>query len=161
MQAKQIASENFFYNLFIVTLAIVVLVMRKSFLHHLQLRDYPDADMMDKKERPKFFSVALRDAVIFFVLLALFFPLLFVPFFNILVQVLLWAWLIKESYFLGAASLYTSEEEITGLRRHQFVLGGIAATASVLNLIPVVNIFAPFFALIMYFHWVMLNKKSV
>jgi hypothetical protein len=149
-----------FYNLFIVTLAIVVLIMRKSFLHKLQERDYPIAKMIEKEERVKFLPIALRDAVIFFVLLALFFPLLFVPFFNIMVQVLLWAWLIKESYFLGAASLYATESEILELRKHQFVLWGIAATASVLNLIPVVNIFAPFFALIMYFHWMMLNKES-
>ena len=149
-----------YYNLFIVTLAIVVLMMRRSFLHHLQERDYPNAVTIKKEEHISFLPVAFRDAVIFFVLLALFFPLLFVPFFNILVQVLLWAWLIKESYFLGAASLYATKAQIDALRTHQLVLWAIAATASLLNLIPVINIFAPFFALIMYFHWVMMHKDA-
>jgi len=149
-----------FYNMFIVTLAIVVLVLRKYFLHKLQVRDYPEVEMIDSKERVKFLPIALKDAVIFFVLLALFFPLLFVPFFNILVQVLLWAWLIKESYFLGASSLYATKEEIESFRKHQFVLWGIAVVASVLNLIPVINIFAPFFAMIMYFHWVLMYKTE-
>ncbi len=149
-----------FYNLFIVSLAIVVLMLRKSFLHQVQQRDYPGAVEIDKDQRVGFLPVAFKDAVIFFVLLALFFPLLFVPFFNILVQVLLWAWLIKTSYFLGAATLYADSEEIARLQKHQFVLWGIAATASLLNLIPVINIFAPFFALLIYFHWVMLNKTE-
>ncbi len=147
-----------FYNLFIVSLALVTLVMRKSFLGHLQQRDYPEAALVAKEERGRFIPIALRDTGIFFILLILCFPLLFVPFFNMGVQVLLWAWLIKESYFLSASSLYAAKQEREELKKHQFILWSIAAIASLLNLIPIINILAPFFGMVMYFHWVMLNR---
>jgi len=149
-----------FYNLFIVSLVQTVLFMRHSFLKHLQQRDYPHETLIDKGNRIKFYPVAIRDTVIFFVLLILFFPLLFVPFVNVGVQLLLWAWLIKNAYFLSAASLYAKKEEVNALSAHQFVLWGIAVAGSLLNFIPVINILSPFFAQIMFFHWVMLNRET-
>ena len=149
-----------FYNLFIASLSLAVVLMRHSFLKHLQQRDYPDATLVEKGERVKFFPMALRDTGVFFLLLLLFFPLLFVPFVNVGVQLILWAWLIKNAYFLSAASLYAPKEEVQKLSIHQFVLWGIAVIASLLNFIPVINIFAPFFAQIMFFHWVMLNRNT-
>jgi len=73
-------------------------------------------------------------------------------------MILLWAWLIRESYFLSVASLYGSDDEIKELKKHNFVIWSIAFIASMLNLIPVVNILSPFFALIIFFHWIMLNR---
>ncbi len=154
----QMLAALFFYNLFIVSLAVVVLVYHKAFLHALQKRDYPDAKLAEEYRGRRFLPVALRDMGIFFGLMALFFPLFFVPFVNMGIQVLLWAWLIKDSYFLAAASLYGSDEEIKALRGHQFVIWGIAFITALFNLMPVVNILAPFFALIVFFHWVMLNR---
>jgi hypothetical protein len=150
-----------YYNLFIASLAIVVLMYRKSFLKHLQSDDYPNALMVKKDERVKFLSVALRDLGIFFALLILFFPLIFVPFVNILLQVVLWGWLTKESYFLAVASLYAKEGEYEHLKDHQVARWSIASVGALLNLVPLLNILAPFFTMILFFHWVMLNKKSV
>ncbi len=148
-----------FYNLFIVSLTLAVLAMRKSFLLHLQERDYPGMKLIPKEDQAPFFGIALRDTGIFFLLLILFFPLLFVPFFNMAVQVLLWAWLIKSSYFQAAASLYATPQEREELQKHQFVQWGIAFIASLFNLIPVVNILAPFMAMVTFFHWVMRNRE--
>ncbi len=150
-----------FYNLFIVSLAVITLPFHKSFLQKLQLRDYPDTVMIDKHERVRFFTVILRDTAVFFGLLLVLFPLMFVPFVNILVQVFLWAWLIKEAYFLSVASLYATKEQVEQLRIHQFVLWGLAFIGSMLNLIPVINIFAPFFVQILFFHWVLLSKSKI
>ncbi len=150
-----------YYNLFIASLAIVVLIYRKSFLRDLQSREYPDAKMLQKNDRVKFLPVALRDFGIFFVLLIIFFPLLFVPFVNVIVQVLLWGWLTKESYFLAVASLYVKEDEYEHLKDRQVARWSIASVGALLNLVPLLNILAPFFTMILFFHWVMLNKKSV
>ncbi len=151
----------FFYNLFTVSLALVVLVIRKPFLHELQERDYPDIMPIEGVKKRKFFTIALRDMVTFWVLMLLFSPLFFVPFFNIGLQVLFWAWLIKESYFLSAATLYAMDDEVEELRKHNFVLWSIAFISSMLILVPVINILAPFFAQIVYFHWVMLNRPEM
>jgi hypothetical protein len=151
----------FFYNLFIVSMALVVLLYHKPFLHALQKDDYPAATLAQEYKGRHFLPIALRDAVMFLILLILFFPLFFVPFINILIQVFFWAWLIKDSYFQAAASLYASDEEIKMLKKHQLVLWGIAFVTSMLNILPVVNILAPFFALIVYFHWTMLNRPHL
>jgi len=150
-----------YYNLFIASLAICVLFYRKIFLKKLQLKDYPDALMIKEDKRVAFLPVALRDLVIFFGLLILSFPLLFVPFVNVIVQILLWGWLTKESYFLAVASLYAKEGEYEHLKDHQVARWSIASIGAMLNLVPLINIVAPFFTMIMFFHWVMLNKKAL
>ncbi len=150
-----------YYNFFIVSLALVVLVYRRPFLETLQLRDYPDAKLVESLKKRTFVSVAFRDVAIFFFLLILFYPLFFVPFANMLTQVLFWAWLIKESYFLSVSSLYAQEAEIKELKKHGFILWSIAIIASLLNLVPIINILSPFFAQILYFHWVMLNRPDM
>ncbi len=151
----------FFYNFFIASLALVVLAFRKPFLRKLQEQDYPGETLVESYKKRKFISIAMRDIAIFFVLMILSFPLFFVPFINMGLQVLFWAWLIKESYFLSASSLYATEEEIEELKQHKFAMRNIAFIASILNLIPLVNIFAPFFAQIIFFHWVMLNRPHL
>ncbi len=148
----------FFYNLFIVSQALVVLLYHKHFLKKLQEKEYPGAAMVESYKKRHFVRLASRDAVFFFLLIMLFFPLFFVPFINMVLQVLLWAWLIRDAYFLAAVSLYADDEEIERLKRNRFVVWGIAFMTSMLNLMPVINILAPFFALITFFHWVMLNR---
>ena len=150
----------FFYNLFIVSQALMVLLYHKLFLRKLQESEYPGVSLVESYKKRHFFRVAIRDVVIFFLLLMIFFPLFFVPFVNMALQVLLWAWLIRDSYFLAAASLYADDEEIQELKRNRFVIWGIAFITSMLNLMPVINILAPFFALITFFHWVMLNRPK-
>lgn len=150
-----------FYNLFIVTLALLVLVYHKPFLHCLQKRDYPDETLIEGYRKRHFLRIAARDAGVFFLLMIVFFPLFFVPFINLGLQVLLWAWLIKDSYFLAAASLYATDNELKVLKRHSFVLWGIAFMTSLLNLVPVINVLSPFFALIVFFHWSMLNRPHL
>jgi len=147
-----------FYNLFVVSLYLVVLFFNKPFLEAIAEKDYPSAqkNAISKKSPGK---VIARDIVIFFIFLLVCFPLFFVPFVNILVQIFLWAWLIKESYFLSAASLYAKDDEIERLNEHGLVKWAMAFVASVVNILPILNIFAPFFAQTMFFHWVMQNRK--
>ena len=152
-------SGMLFYNMFIASEAIVVLLMRRSFLHYIQKRDYPEIEPLVKEEQKSFTGKMLWDVALFFILLLLFFPLLFVPFFNLFVQVVLWAWLIRDAYFKSVAALYAPEEERQRLQKHEFVIWGIAFTTSLLNLVPVVNILTPFFAMVAYLHWILLDLK--
>jgi hypothetical protein len=149
-----------FYNLFIASEAIVVLLMRRRFLHYIQQRDYPAAAPLEKEAQKSYVAKMVKDVLLFFLLLLLFFPLLFVPFFNLFVQVILWAWLIRDAYFRATASLYAPAEEQERLRRHEFVIWAIAFVTSLLNLVPVVNILTPFFALVAYLHWILLDLHS-
>ncbi len=148
-----------FYNLYIVSMYIVVMIFNKPFLKIIALRDYGIEYETNSIETSRFIKTVCKDLSIFFIFLILSFPLFFVPFVNILIQLVLWTWFIKESYFLSAASTYATKEEIESLSELGSIKWLIAFLGSFLNLLPIVNIFAPFFTQTMFFHWVMQNRK--
>jgi hypothetical protein len=144
------------YNFFIVSLVLVLLMVRKPFLEEIQQNDYPYEVLQEN--RIDFSKVLVRDIALFFGLQIVLFPLFFLPFINVIVQLFLWAWLIKESYFLAAASLYATQENITLYKKQKFTMWGIALIGSMLNFVPLVNILSPFFTLLLYFHWIMQKR---
>ena len=148
-----------FYNLYIVSMYIVVMIFNKPFLKIIAMRDYGLEYETNSIKTSKFLKTVFKDLGIFFLFLIISFPLFFVPFVNILIQLVLWTWFIKESYFLSAASTYATKDEIEKLSEHGTVKWMIAFVGSFLNLLPVVNIFAPFFTQTMFFHWIMQNRK--
>ena len=147
-----------FYNFYIVSLYFIVLLFNKSFLKHIASNDYPNTTETNSISKAKYISIIIKDICIFTILLLVSYPLFFVPFINIIIQVFLWSWLIKESYFLSSASLYATKEDIDKLNNHPFQKWSLAFGAAILNLIPIVNIFSPFFAQSLFFHWVMQTK---
>ena len=144
------------YNFFIVSLVLVLLMVRKPFLEEIQAKDYPYE--VPQENNANYMKAISRDIVIFFGLQIVLFPLFFLPFINVVVQLFLWAWLMKESYFLAASSLYATQENIDFYKEQKFTMWGIAIMGSMLNFVPVINILAPFFTLLLYFHWVMQKR---
>jgi hypothetical protein len=149
-----------FYNLYIVSLYFIVLLFGKSMLKKIAQNDYPNATQTNSIPTSKYVATIIKDIIIFTILLVLSYPLFFVPFINILIQIFLWAWLIKESYFLSTASLYATNKDIEELNKHSFQKWALAFGAAILNLIPIVNIFSPFFAQSLFFHWIMQSKSQ-
>ena len=150
----------FFYNGFILTLFFVISFFRKSFLERIRERDYPDVPMTVERLRKIHHFRLVWDIVTFLILSLLLFPLLFVPVANVLMQLFLWAWLYRESYFLSTCTLYCNEVEYRHLREHRLTIWAIAVMTATLNFLPVINIFAPFFAQIMFFHWIMEHRGT-
>ncbi len=149
-----------FYNLFILSLYLIISSFRKSFLDTLKRTDYPNIDTSGSGISKKHHVSVLRDTVIFLILSTVLFPVLFIPVANIFVQLFLWSWLYRESYFLSICSLYCNEEDYKTLREHKYTIWSIAAFASILNFLPAINIFTPFFAQLMFFHWIMEHKST-
>ena len=150
----------FFYDLFILTLYIVVSLFRKGFLEPIRKKEYPDIPLAgDKQLKKRHHGRMLWDIVIYLLLSILTIPVLFVPVANMIVIAALWAWLYRESYFLSTCNLYCTLDEYNEMRRHRVVINAIAIVSSLLNFLPAINVFTPFFAQIMFFHWIMLHKK--
>ena len=148
-----------FYNLFIFSLYLVVMVTNRAYLKEIAQKEKKDLKASSIK-LPKLISYLFRDFIIFFSLLILSFPLFFVPFVNIAIQIILWAWLIKESYFISTASLYLSEDEIKSLSFQGAIKWVVSILVSILNLIPILNFFAPFFAQSIFFHWIIQKEPK-
>jgi AAA+ superfamily predicted ATPase len=79
---------------------------------------------------------------------------------NIVVQLWLWAWLYRESYFLSTCTLYCTEKDYEALKHHRLMNWSVAMTTAMLNFLPVINIFAPFFGQLMFFHWIMEERQN-
>ena len=148
----------FFYNAFILTLFFVISIFRKPFLETIRKREYPQVDIENAGVKKKHQIRIFLDAFFFILFSIVAFPVLFIPIANIFIQILLWTWLYRESYFLSTCNLYCTEEDYLALREHHFMIWSIATLSSLLNFLPVINIFAPFFAQIMFFHWIMAHK---
>ena len=149
-----------FYDLFILTLYLVVSLFRKRFLEPIREKEYPDIPLAgDDRLKKRHHGRMLWDMFIYVVLSILTIPVLFVPVANMIVIAALWAWLYRESYFLSTCNLYCTLDEYQEMRRHRVVINAIAIVSAMLNFLPAINLFTPFFAQIMFFHWIMLHKK--
>ena len=150
-----------FYSFYILSLFLILALYRKDFLYAIQEIEYPELDWEpQKKIKTRHGWVALRDAIAFLILTVLLFPLLLIPIVNVLIQLFLWAWLYRDANFRGTCSIYCTQEEYARLRHHQFVIWSIAFAASLLNFVPIIHIFTPFFAQLVIFHWIMSEKRA-
>ncbi|MCF6200686.1 MAG: EI24 domain-containing protein [Hydrogenimonas sp.] len=150
-----------FYNLFILSLYLVISYFRRPFLDAIKEIDYPHIDTAGSGISKKHHISVLRDSALFILFSIALFPILFIPVANVIAQLFLWAWLYRESYFLSTCSLYCNEEDYRQLCDHRYTIWSIAIFAALLNFLPVINIFAPFFAQLMFFHWIMEHKSSL
>ncbi|WP_201353320.1 EI24 domain-containing protein [Hydrogenimonas urashimensis] len=148
----------FFYNAYILTLFLIISVFRKPFLEKIRLSDYPNVTIQEGGISKKHHGRVMLDMTVFVILSIIAFPILFIPIANVFMQIFLWSWLYRESYFLSTCNLYCEEEDYQHLRHHRFMIWSIAVLTSLFNFLPVINIFAPFFAQIMFFHWIMEHK---
>ncbi len=147
-----------FYSFYVLSLFLVLSLYRKEFLETIREIEYPDVEIATERVKAMHFPVALRDSLLFIVLTVLFFPLLMIPIVNVLIQLFLWAWLYRDANFRATCQLYCSKEEYERMRRHRAVIWSIAFFASLLNFVPIINIFTPFFAQLIVFHWIMQEK---
>ncbi len=148
---------NFYilYSFYILTLFLIISLFRQSFLSNILEIDYPDASINKTNIKTGHKFIALRDTGMFIGLTLLFSPLLMIPIINVLIQLLLWAWLYRDANFRGTCRLYCTQEKFEQLKGHKFIIWSIAFFASILNFIPIINIFTPFFAQLIIFHWIM------
>lgn len=150
----------FFYNAFILTLFFIISLFRKPYLETIRELDYPHIVIGSAEVSKKHHGRILIDSILFVLFSIIAFPILFIPIANVFMQLFLWTWLYRESYFLSTCNLYCTDEDYQILRHHRFTIWSIAALSSFLNFLPVINIFAPFFAQIMFFHWIMEHHKE-
>jgi len=147
-----------FYNLFILSLFFVIFIFSKPFLEAIRELEYPDLEI-NVEDKFKLKRAVLKDIGMFLVLFSVLFPLFFIPIINIAVQLFLWTKLYRDSFLYFVCNEYCSKEEFEELTAKEYRVTFVALIASLFNLLPVVNFFAPFFAVIMFFHCVMELKS--
>jgi hypothetical protein len=152
-----IVAVYIFYNLFILTLFMVIFIFAKPFLEAIRELEYGEINI-NIEDKFTLKRVILKDVLMFLVLFVVLFPLFFIPVINIGVQLFLWTKLYHDSFLYFICNEYCSNAEFEMLKQHKIKTIIIAVLAASFNFLPIVNFFAPFFAVIMFFHCVMQLK---
>ena len=144
-----------FYSLFIMSLYMGFLINAKKVISYFTKKDYPEFEIADTAFKFKTVVIILRDFTIFFIALILLYPLLFVPFLNLLLIILLWAYIIKNA-------LVNTVESVTGAKiENSKAVWFFVFMSVVLNFLPLINLYAPALGLLGLYHYVMEKKTNI
>jgi len=142
----------FIYNAIIVSMVFVSSFFSEALIQKVEAEHFKNEEIV----RDHLFSsigYTIRNTLIFIVVSLLTFPLLFIPVLNIIVQVILWIWLIKDTMSHDAAALVYKNVKDAPIKEHTFAIWMISFIASLFNFIPILNVFGAFFGEIAMFHY--------
>jgi len=151
-----VATVAIAYMIFILIHAIVISLMIEPLLIKLAKKEYPDIPVAGSADISTSVLLSLKAGILFLLLFLFTFPIIFIPLIGAVWMLWLWSILIKEPTLYDVSSLFIKEKtKIKEKKKGTIVL---AMIASGLNYIPVLNIFSPVFAQILFLHHI-LNKR--
>lgn len=140
------------YNAIVVTMVFVASLFSEPLIVSVEKRHFAQ----DEVRRDHIWSslgYTLKDILVFTVVSFLAFPLLFIPVLNIVLQIALWMWLVKDTMTYDTAALVYDKVEKESLKEHRVSIWFLSMIVVLFNLVPILNIFGPFFGLIALFHY--------
>lgn len=144
------------YTLIIITIAILTSLFSEGLLINLGKKHYPHIEAVASPSMGGSISSTLSSSLLFAVLYLILFPTFFIPIIGQGIMLYVWSILLKAPTVHDVGGLFiTDKKELKAKRKKSNM---IAMTASLFNYIPLLNIFAPIFAQIMFLHHI-LSKK--
>jgi len=149
----------FIYNLIIVSMLMVTSFFSETILGDLNKRHFQYETLLDEDEietgKKRFLDIG-----IYIVASMAVFPLLFIPVLNFMIQIVLWTWLIKDTFVVDSAALLLSNEEKERLKDHKAGIISISVVTTLFNFVPFFNIFGPFFGEMTMFYYLRLIQRN-
>ncbi len=142
----------FIYNAIILSTVFITSAFSQSFLVSLKDTSFPSEKLIEDHEI-KTIAYTLRDTAIFIVASIIAFPLLFIPIVNFIVQIILWVWLIKDTFTYDTASLLIEDINKEKLKEYRVAIWGFSILGAFFNFIPVFNMFGPYFSELAMFYY--------
>ena len=141
------------YMLFVALHAVVTSFMVEPLLKKLARKHYPDSPAVGNSGVATSLLVSLKAAGIFLGVFLVTFPLMFVPILGAVYMLWLWSILIKEPTLYDVGSLFARDagKLKTCTTKTTTIL---AMIGSGLNYVPILNLFSPVFAQILFLHHV-------
>ena len=146
------------YNGIIVTMLFITSLFSEPIIIGVEKKHFEGKEVM-RDNLFKSIGYTIKDTLIFIVASIIAFPLLFIPIVNIVVQVILWAWLIKDTISYDALALTREKVDKSEVKEHRFSVWFISLIASLFNFVPLLNLFSPYFGEIAMFHYFKSIKK--
>lgn len=144
----------------IYTVIITTMILITSILNGYFIKTILNDEIVKNKEI-KTIQYTLRDMVIFLVISILIIPILFIPILNVIVQIALWSWLMKDTFVYDNLSLLSSgavnKEQ---LHAHKKAFWSISIFTAFFNFIPIISFIGPFFGELAVYHYIE-DQKAV
>ena len=140
----------YFYLLFCVTMSVSFILFFIPKLKQIAKEDYPQISL-NKVSYSKLFLIIVRDFTLYIIFAVLLYPFMLIPWLNILTLAFLWALMNKEAY----SHIITSLFNIQINKKEKWIL---SIFSTILNFLPIINIFSPAFTLLVFYHY-SLEKK--
>jgi uncharacterized protein involved in cysteine biosynthesis len=145
------------YMLIIITISAFTSLFSEPLLKKLAKKHYPAVEAKGSANVSKSIFLTLKASIIFLLVFLLSFPLLFIPVLGQIWMLWLWGILIKEPTAYDVSSLFSTQKNNFDAKSKS--AGITAMFASLFNYIPLLNIFAPVFAQILFLHQI-LGKEN-
>ncbi len=148
----------FIYSAIVVSMVFVVSLFSKVLLTSIEERCFPEDEYL-RDHTFRSIGYTVKDTLLFAVISIVAFPVLFIPVLNFVVLIVLWMWLIKDTFQYDAASVLFEKVSPDKLKEHTVAIWIISFVTALFNFVPVFNIFGPFFGEIAMFHYLKASNK--
>jgi len=146
------------YMFFIIVLSILTSLMAEPLLIKLAEKHYPGTPVIGSADITTSILLSLKSALAFFTLFLFTFPIMFIPLVGAVWMLWLWSILLKAPTIYDVSSLFIADGAIIKEKTKRSTL--LAMVAAGFNYIPVLNIFAPVFAQILFLHHILGKENS-
>jgi len=138
------------YMLFVISLSTVTSLMVEPLLIKLAQKHYPQKKVIGTPNIITSLLLSLKSGLIFLTLFIFTFPIMFIPLIGAVWMLWLWSIVLKEPTIYDVSSLFIVDKSEIKTETEKSTL--LAMVAAGFNYIPIVNIFAPVFAQILFLH---------
>jgi len=145
-----VATVAIAYMLFIMVLSIITSLMAEPLLIALAKKHYPDRPVIGTADVMTSLLLNLQSGAVFLLLFLFTFPIMFIPLLGAVYMLWLWSILLKKPTIHDVSSLFIKDKKEVKEKTKKSTL--LAMVAAGFNYIPILNIFAPVFAQILFLH---------
>lgn len=138
------------YMIFIIIVSLLTSLYSEKLLIKLAKKHYPQVPVVGSVDIMTSIVSALKASAVFLILFLIAIPLLFIPVLGQVVMLYLWSILIKEPTSYDVGSLFIRDKKSIKNKAQKTRI--LAMIASLFNYVPVMNVFAPVFAQILFLH---------
>ena len=138
------------YMLIIIMISILTSLYAEPLLIKLAKKHYPNANVVGSPNISTSVYLSIKSGLIFLLIFMFTFPIIFIPIVGQVYMLWLWSIIIKEPTAYDVSSLFIADKKMVKEKTKKSRV--IAMIASLFNYVPVLNIFAPVFAQILFLH---------
>ncbi len=144
------------YVLIIITISTLTSIYSEKILISLAKKHYPKQQVIASPNLLESLMITISSTLLYLILLIILFPLFFIPLLGQALLLYLGTILLKAPTVHDVGGLFISNKKELKEKRKKSSI--ISILASLFSYIPILNIFAPIFAQIMFLHHI-LGKK--